>query len=32
MIDDYVENGDLVLFNAKIDHGVNTIDPHKKSI
>ena len=30
MIDDYVENGDLVLFNAKIDHGVNTIDPHKK--
>ena len=26
----YVENGDLVLFNAKIDHGVNTIDPHKK--
>ena len=30
MIDDYVESGDLILFNAKVDHGVNTIDPHKK--
>ena len=30
MIDDYVENGDLILFDSKIDHGVNTIDPHKK--
>ena len=30
MIDDYVNNGDLILFNAKVDHGVNTIDPHKK--
>jgi hypothetical protein len=30
IIDDYVENGDLILFDAKIDHGVNTIDPHKK--
>lgn len=30
MIDDYVNNGDLILFNSKVDHGVNTIDPHKK--
>ena len=30
IIDDYAKNGDLILFDAKIDHGVNTIDPHKK--
>ena len=28
-IDKYVESGDLVLFNPKIQHGINSIDPKK---
>jgi len=28
-IDKYVESGDLVLFNPKIHHGINSIDPKK---
>ena len=30
IVDNYVNSGDLVLFNTKIEHGVNSIDPDKK--
>lgn len=30
-IDNYVETGDLLLFNTKVFHGVNSIDPQKQA-
>jgi hypothetical protein len=29
-IDDHVTTGDLLLFNTKVNHGVNSIDPKKE--
>ena len=29
-VEDMMDSGDLVLFDQKISHGVNSVDPHKK--
>ena len=29
-VENMMDSGDLVLFDQKISHGVNSVDPHKK--